>query len=270
MSLQENGERILRELGLTFSQAKLYVALVRFGGCTTANEISNFSNIVRQDVYRLLDQLKRISLVEKIVANPAKYRAIPMREVTSILMERRNQKTRTLLKESKEFLDHFYTTEISSETSDDNQFVLIPKGEPIIRRVENSIKAAQDTIISITPWREFSQWTFTFHEQWQRAIERGVKVRWITERKPQNADSPPEPTSVFFNNPNFKLKIMPEKPKKRLGIYDGKELFIAITQEINAGESQALWTNNPMMIHILEDYFEMKWKLATECKTEKC
>lgn len=264
MSLQENGERILRELGLTFSQAKLYVALVRFGGCTTANEVSNFSNIARQDVYRLLEQLQRIGLVEKIVANPAMFKAIPMKDVTSILVERRKQKTRALVKESEELIAHFNKTKSSTELQDHNQFVLIPKGEAIVRRIERSIKASQDEILIITPWREFAQWMFTVHELWRQAIERGVKVRWITERKPQNSDLTLEPAYNLLGNHNFKLRVMAEKPLKRLGIHDGKELFIAIGREANAGESQALWTNNSAMIHIMEDYFEMKWQTATE------
>jgi sugar-specific transcriptional regulator TrmB len=231
--------------------------------------MSNFSNIARQDVYRLLEQLQRISLVEKIVAKPAMFKAIPIREVTSILMERRNQKTQALLKESEEFLGSFNKTKSSTESQDNNQFVLIPKREAIVRRIESCIKAAQNKIHVITPWREFSQWMFTFHELWRQAIERGVKIRWITERKPQNVDLALEPIHVFSGNPGFRLRTMAEKTEKRLGIYDGKEVFIAITRDTNAGESQALWTNNPMMIYMLEDYFEMKWQLATEMKLRR-
>ena len=264
LSLQEHGERILRELGLTFSQAKLYLALTRFNDSATANELSSSSNIARQDVYQLLEQLHRISLVEKIVANPTEFRAIPMKEATAILLERRNQKTQALVKESEEFLVDFNKTEPLDRLHDNNHFVLIPKGEAVVHRVERSIKAAQKEILAITPRREFSQWIFTFREVWRQAIERGVRVRWITEKKPQTLELTSDPAFAFLDDPRFNLRVISEKPEKRVGIYDGKEVFIAVTRETNAGESGALWTDNLIVIHTLQDYFELKWQLASE------
>jgi sugar-specific transcriptional regulator TrmB len=264
LSLQEHGEKILHELGLTFSQAKLYIALVRFNGCATANELSVFSSIARQDVYRLLEELQRVGLVEKIVGNPATFRAIPVKETISILMERRVQRTSTLLRESAEFLAKFPEKNSAEKPQDNSQFVLIPKGEMIARTIEKTIKATSHEILVITPWREFVQWLFAMHELWRQAIERGVKMRWITESKPQTSDSGLETVYTILGHPDFRLRTIKEPPKEKLGIYDSREVFIAAVDKQNAAESPALWTNNPTMVYILQEYLEMKWKTATE------
>ena len=264
MSLQEHGEKILQELGLAYSQARLYVGLARFGGCATANELSTFSNVARQDVYRLLSELQRICLVEKVVENPTRFKALPTKEVISILLKKRSEKTRGLLKASKELISEFSEKDSLISIQGNDQFILVPKGDAVYHRIEKGIRAAQKEIIVITPWREFTQWIFTFHDSWRQALERGVKVRWITERVSRDSNTNMDAITGFLVNPGFRLKTLLQPPKKRIGIYDDKEALIATVKNQNGSESPALWTNNPMLIYILEDFFEMKWKVAEE------
>jgi sugar-specific transcriptional regulator TrmB len=262
---KEHGEKILREMGLTHSQAKLYVALVRMHACTTANALSKSSNVARQDVYRILEELQSLGLVEKIIANPTLFKAIPIGEATSTLMEKRREKTRILLKETAELLGEFPEENLPA-LQESHQFVLIPQGDPIVRKIEEAIKTAKKKIMVITPWRELTQWMLKLNQSWKQAVERGVKVHWITESKPQNLDSNLEIARDFLGNPNFNLRILPQPlPMTRLGIYDHREVFISITRNQNTAESPALWTNNPTIVYMLTDYFEMKWKLAQEC-----
>ena len=263
MSFKEHGEKILHEMGLTHSQAKLYVALVRMRACATANALSNSSNIARQDVYRILEELQNLGLVEKIIANPALFKAIPIGEATSTLMEKRREKTRILLKETAELLGEF-PEENSPALQESHQFVLIPQGDPIVRKIEEAIKTAKKKIMVITPWRELTQWMLKLNQSWKQAVERGVKVHWITESKTLDLDSRLELEQGFLRNPNFKLRTLPQRLEERLGIYDNREVFIATTRQQNAAESPALWTNNPTIVYILTDYFEMKWNQAQE------
>jgi hypothetical protein len=110
---------------------------------------------------------------------------------------------------------------------------------------------------------------FTLHEVWQRATERRVKIHWITDSKPQTPDSNFEMIQSVLFNPNFKLRTLPKPVNSRLGIYDHREVLIATTANTDAAESPALWTNCPTVINVLEDYFELKWKLAKEQKIEE-
>jgi len=269
VSLKEHAEKVLQELGLTFSQAKLFVALVRLSECATANAISSYSNVARQDVYRLMEELQEIGLVEKVVSNPAKFKAIPIRDATSFLVKKRKEKTHALVEESTALLTSFPELTSSTGFQDRHQFMLIPKREAVVRRIEKAIKAAEEKILIITPWREFTQWMFTLHDLWQQAIKRGVKIHWITETKPRNPDSHFEMLHSFMLDPHFKLRTLHRPVNSRLGIYDHREMFIATTVNNSAAESPALWTNNPTMVNVLEDYFEMKWQLSSECKIEE-
>ena len=91
MASVELGEKTLRELGLTLSQARVYLALVRLGKHSTVKAVSVFSKVARQDVYRTLTELRELSLVEMVIGNPALFMAIPLQETIAIMVERKNQ-----------------------------------------------------------------------------------------------------------------------------------------------------------------------------------
>lgn len=260
MALVEHGEKTLRELGLTLSQARVYLALVKLGKQSTAKAVSVFSKVARQDVYRTLTELRELSLVEMVISNPALFRAIPLQETIAILMERKNQRTRELLVEASELFKLFAVNEESRHHQENHQFILIPKKEALIRRIKKAIEGAQESILISSPWRELTQWLFILHESWEQALNKGVEVRWITEKQA----SPcllNEITRALIKDPNFTLRTEPTLSNSRFGIYDGKEVFITVLSTPNATESPALWTNNPAITYILKDYFETKWQL---------
>ena len=45
---------------------------------------------------------------------------------------------------------------------------------------------------------------------------------------------------------------------------DKKEVFVATHPAVGALESNVLWTNNPSILRIVHDYFEMLWITALE------
>jgi sugar-specific transcriptional regulator TrmB len=263
LSFQDHGEKIIRELGLTFSQARVYIALVRLGDPTTARAVSSFLNIARQDVYQLVVELQKLGIVELVIGKPEMFRAIPMQETVSILMDRRNRKTSALLSEATELLGRLPEKPEATIQQDNRQFLLIPEKEVLIHRIGKAIETAQKSIRVITPWKELIQWLLLLDKCWSQALRRDVTIQWVTEKQ-MNADSNPENIAAFLKNPRFKLKTVSNLAKKRLAIYDGKEVFIATLSRANAAESPALWTNNSVIIDILADYFEMKWKVGTK------
>jgi sugar-specific transcriptional regulator TrmB len=262
LSFQDHGEKILRELGLTFSQARVYIGLVRLRDPTTARELSNIINIARQDVYQIVAELQKLGLVELIIGKPEMFKAIPLQETLTILMERRNRKMNALLSEASKLLEKTPEKPEATIQQNNRQFIMIPEKEVLIHRIEKTIETAQKSIRVITPWKELTQWLLLLDKCWNQVLERGVSIQWITEKQ-VNADSNPENIGAFLKKPRFKLKTVSNLAKKRLAIYDDKEAFIATLSKANAAESPALWTNNPAIINILTDYFDTKWKAGT-------
>jgi hypothetical protein len=58
------------------------------------------------------------------------------------------------------------------------------------------------------------------------------------------------------------MRFIPYFPKAIFGIYDEKEIFIVLKSKTGLPGSPALWSNNPPLIDLAEDYFEMLWLTA--------
>ncbi len=78
------------DLGLTLLQAKIYLSLSEFEKAEI-RKMSKASNVARTDIYRLMPELEKLGLAEKIIASPTSYRATPLNEGFSILLENKKK-----------------------------------------------------------------------------------------------------------------------------------------------------------------------------------
>ena len=262
--IMDCGEKTLRELGVSLLQARVYLALLKLGTYSNVRAISVFSKVARQDVYRTITELRDLGLVEMVIGSPALFRAIPLKETVAILMEKRNQRTQVLMEEVTELFIHFDDNNKTKLSQENNQFILVPKKEALVNKIKKTIEGTNDSILISAPWRETTQWLFTLHESWQLALDKGVKIRWITEKQSAPCLTN-EVTRTLIKNPNFILRRDAMSVKARFAIYDDKEVSIIILSATDTGGAPALWSNNSAMVFILKDYFETKWELTTDC-----
>jgi sugar-specific transcriptional regulator TrmB len=90
MAIHEKYVQALTDLGLTHTQAKVYVALLQLKKAN-ARKLQNLTNIARQDVYITLSELRGKDLVEKVIAKPTQYIPVPSKEAISILLQKRKK-----------------------------------------------------------------------------------------------------------------------------------------------------------------------------------
>lgn len=258
-----NRVQILVRLGLTVNQAKAYLALVKLV-TATAQEISKASTIAREDVYRVMPALQELGCVERVITSPAIFKAIPLKDVLYILLEHKKQesselmnRTIALLKEAeKEANLH------PAPKQDTFCFVLIPKRETL-QKGKMAIETAQTSIDIFTSWKRLLPALFALSETIKKALNRNVKLRFIAT-SPEKDEPLSKIVQDFTKNPNFKIKYIPAKPSAILIIRDKKEVLLATSAEAGLNGSDLLWSNNPCLQAILQDYFETKWFTAFE------
>jgi len=263
MPFQNKEIRTLTRLGLTSCQAKVYLALVR-SGISTAKTISMVSKVARPDIYRIMPMLQKLGLAEKIINVPTKFEATPIREGVTSLLDHKSKETYELQQEAKELLKKFKERQPKTPIQEgDKQLVLIPERERLILSLKKAAEDAQSSMDIICPQEAFPKGLLIMNEVYEKAMGRGVKIRWLLE-KPKDINPWPEIVQTFMKNPFFKLRIVLKPPEARLGIFDKKEVFIATHPTTRAMESTALWTNNPSLLRIVHDYFERLWITALE------
>lgn len=257
----------MTRLGLTSVQARVYIALAQ-SGISTIKTISKVSRVARQDIYRITSVLQKLGLVEKIIAAPTMFRAIPIKDAISILLERRTKETSELQAQTKELLKKFKKIKaITTAPQEETQFILVPEKEALILRTKQAVMSAQRSTDIIITWKKFPQMLLLLAKEFREAIKRGVKIRYIVE-KTEYENSWPEIVQAFTRNSSFKLRFVPNPPNTVFGIFDEKEVFIATSTAGYAAEYPALWSNNPSLISAMHDLFEIMWFTSLEDKHE--
>jgi nucleoid DNA-binding protein len=119
------------------------------------------------------------------------------------------------------------------------------------------IKKSKDCIIS---WPAVKYMVNTLFEEIKTALERGAKIRYIAhvpkgEKIPQSIQNLKE-----FGS--FEVRSASKIPKAGLDIFDKKSVHIITTSSSNPKDLEVLRSNNPQILELAQDYFELKWQSA--------
>jgi sugar-specific transcriptional regulator TrmB len=259
----------LLHLGLTSSQAKVYLALLRLATDNKGTTIAKFADVPRQDVYRLLAELQQIGIVQKTLARPATFRCVPPEETVSILLERRISDFSQLKKEADKFVKNIKLTSPEQLPPPENdQFILISEREALTCKAREAIENLKESLNDITPFNELVPWLTVLSKSVEGALSRGVKISWITE-EPADSSSLSKFLQTHSEYRNFDIRFVSTPLRVKIGIFDGKEVILGINTSSGFALSPALWSNNPSFATMAECYFECCWKRGRDPKMER-
>jgi len=266
VGVQEEGIEILRYLGLSWCQARVYLALVS-SGTSTVKTLSKTSNMAREQVYQALPKMLDHGLLEKIVDRPSKFKAIPLQDCISILMASRKNRTCELEAKTKELVNNFkeiWRPILSSESI----FVLITKRKRVLKKIQNFITTSQTELKVITLWSRASYAFLTYHELFRKALDNGTSIRFIIGNVPDILGPHLGPMMDLRKNPNFKVRFLKSRVKSIVAIKDNYEalLITVVSQELNA--ASALCSTNFSFVEVVSNYFENMWAKSLELMPE--
>lgn len=249
---------VLMSLGLTSCQAKVYLALCTFG-VLDIKTISNHANVPRADIYRMTENLMKNGLVEKIISRPTTFQAIQFDKAVSFLLKKRREETEKIESKTRKVLKNFPKNQIKIE-SPKSDYILLPGREQIDKNARDSINGTETCIDFVTPWKRLKH-LLIFTETMKRAQSRGVKFRFITEK--------PEESRIYKFFLDFcsksslcQVRYLPSAPKMSMGICDRKKAIVVTDPEKGLYESSALLINNPSLLSIIQDFFDILWITA--------
>ena len=166
MNLDQDAKSLM-DLGLTFVQAKTYLTLVS-AEALTIKDLSKASGIPRTDLYRIVTDLKELSLIEKIIGNPNKYKATPIKQTIKQLIKNKKKETNEIAKKATKLANKLEKKTIKETQNIQNRFILIPsKRTPI--KIAEAIDRANKTIDLIVSLQRFSRGFDVFFEKLERS-----------------------------------------------------------------------------------------------------
>ncbi|MGB9914669.1 MAG: TrmB family transcriptional regulator [Candidatus Bathyarchaeales archaeon] len=264
MELYPSELQVLTQLGLTLKQAKVYLALVK-SETLKASEIAQASKVARPDVYRVISALRQLGLIEEVCKRPVEYRATPMNEALTFLLQTRTEQYKKVRAAAQMLLNRGTQVKRNErEQLESPQFILIPHGKQVIERVKAALERARSSVDLVLSWKRFSRGIANvFAESVEAAWAKNVKFRFILEVPPRNKTAE-QLIKYCLKKPFCQIRFIPYYPRTVFGVYDRKEVFIIVFPEGDLHRSPALWSSNRSLVAMSEDYFEMLWPTAIE------
>jgi len=255
--------QILMRLGLNRSQAKVYYIMTR-SEATKANILWKTAEVGRQDVYRILQELQNLGLIEKIVSAPTEYRAIPIAEGVSMLFQRKKTEVAELQEEATKLAEVRWNS-VQTMSPGKQLCVMIPEKEINLLRIDQTFDRTQRSICVSSTFKRLSASLPTY--KYGEAVKKGVLVRVVVNTEDKDCFGKLE--QPFSSNQNFELRWIPNSPVTAYAIFDEREIYIPTNAESGLLDASMLWTNYPSIVNLALNYFEVQWNTAKEDPNRK-
>ncbi len=246
MSLSERASGSLEALGLTGSEIKAYVALLR-GGTMTANDVSREARIPYSKVYDALGSLHSRGWVEVQKSRPIVYTAKPpdtaLEELKSRQETERTEREQVALEE----LMGIYVSRGEQEKPD----IWIMRGtNEILSRVKNLLlNCRAELLIALPP--QLVPFTDRIQPLMAALKEKGVKSLILT--------SPELPAEVADKLAKY-AEIRTRKTMYGGGlISDSREVVLLLGGGEQGSVPLAIWASHHGLASFAKDYFEFLW-----------
>ena len=257
--LESEDVQTLMGLGLTFLQGKLYLDLVK-SGKSTIRKIGETADVARQEAQRVTVELLNLGLVEKVLVNPTMFQPVPLKDVVSFLLERREKISLELQRKADILLKNFENTVPEVANEEETQFVITTGREAIIKKSKEIVdRTVRSCDIVSGNWKSASYAGTVFKQQTIRALKRHVKIRILTETMPGDHYIQ-EVYEYCFGYPLFEIRSVPFSLPAMLGIYDKKELLDFTSTKKLIGDSPMFWTNSLALIEAAQAFFHKLWR----------
>jgi hypothetical protein len=124
--------------------------------------------------------------------------------------------------------------------------------------MKKSIETARKSIDAIAPQKFLGQGFFFLTEALEKALQRGVKIRFITNILDE-MDSRFSVPSALAKNASFKIRTILSHTRSRFCVYDNKEVTVMLSSDIDFAKSSLLWSNCASLVDGYQDYYEILW-----------
>jgi sugar-specific transcriptional regulator TrmB len=246
LSLTERAASSLEDLGLTGTEVKAYVALLR-GGTMTASDVSRAARIPYSKVYDALESLHKKGWVEEQKSRPIVYTAKPpdtsLEELKSRQETERREKEKLVLEE----LMTIYANRGEQEKPD----IWIMRGtNEILSRVKNLLLNCRSELLIAFPPQ-----LLPFTEQMAPLLatlkEKGVKNLVLT--------SPEVPASALEQLSKL-AEVRTRKTMYGGGLVsDSREVVLLLAGAEQGSTPLAIWASHHGLASFAKDYFEFLW-----------
>jgi hypothetical protein len=179
------------------------------------------------------------------------------------LLKRRQEETEKLAKEAEWISKAAETFPIVIEEG--GEFKILPNKQPVIRMSLEILLTAKASIDLMNETQEVLKLHETHFKAKKTALQSGVLIREIIGKSTSEVGLPPALLNLAKSTPLLQMRMFDAPPTARLMIKDGKEVFFATTLKSGTHSQTFMWTNNPILVQIIQQWYNGVWATANAC-----
>jgi sugar-specific transcriptional regulator TrmB len=258
--IQEEAQRLFTSLGFTSLQAKVYITVLSSGEAT-AKSIAANARIDRPDTYRVIDSLVKQGFIEKEIDNPIRFKALPIDEVTEILLKRKQEEVTESSRQASEILRRYEHKTPKTETDEPESYFynLLPGNKHVIDKASNKIIEASQKSLDFLCANIYPP--IIGLESLEGFLSRGGTNRILAYNRN-------DALAGKVLNSHKKGSIEIRYVSKSSGspmvalIGDMKQALVICKRGRTPEERESLFTNSPVIAELAANYFESLWNCA--------
>jgi sugar-specific transcriptional regulator TrmB len=259
LSVSNENVQALTQLGLSSLEARIFTALTQTERATIKT-LSKSTGLARQHVYQVINDLLDIGIIEKIVAAPFEYSAIPIKDAIFIMLQRKQQEfldmEAKIESTAKQMLERYEAASKMKNTSlqEEQTFVFrsvsVHKNAQVRIREFSNCKTSIDLIV-------LERNLESINEELGNALKKQVKIRMIignTERSSFHLN-----LKDLMANPFLEARVSLNEAIFPFAILDEKQAVVITSKLSDFPKASYLETNNSHLMAIAKVYFEKQW-----------
>jgi sugar-specific transcriptional regulator TrmB len=240
-------------MGLTFAEARAYLAVVRLGFCRVL-DISREAHLQRPEVYNIMVRLHSLGLVEETLDRPVRYRASAIQESIGALTDALLRNDKEIVSDAKDLVGQLEKIRRKEETSSEAQVRIITGLTNIRNNFRDALSSAEKDLWFVAPIG-FSKSDIKFILD--QVAARRIRARVILDIDQSNLHQAKRLASQVEVRHSQPLAV------HMFGI-DGKLVALGLESEaqVGPGKMSELVTNYPSCVHAIYASFESLWERA--------
>jgi len=262
LAMLEDDYQTFKELGLSYSQTKVY-QLLASTGALTAGEVARITRIARPHVYGILAELEEAGLLSTVIGQPERFQAINIVDGISVLLGQRLRKTAEIQKKAAKLIQNFKVNQLIVEAEATSEFVLVRKRDAIYLKSKKMLENAEKSIFFLHQTRRMISWLSECLPEFEKALAREVECKVIIPKPEVNVDIWKK-FKELTKYPNLAIKLIPKETRFGLSVWDNKEILLTTSSYDSPKKEARLWSNNIDLVSLCKEHFEFIWRKAKD------
>lgn len=215
----------------------------------------------RSEIYRAIIKLEQFGLTQRCLTHPLTFKAVPISEAFSLLLQRNAQKHNQIKAEAKKIIEKFIEQNNLKPRQEGTHYRVTFGKDAEIREYLRGTAETQKSVDVIFDWKLAISTSNNYSDALMNSLKRGVKARLIANI-PEDEEIPRAIQTVVKTG-SFEIKSASIVPKAGISIRDKKTVAIFALSNSSLKGVEVFRSKSPQIVELLQDYFDIKWQVAT-------